>query len=194
MKVYPLALLLVLLVLSMTGCTKELEQPKRPEPPSLVPGAEATPSAVAGIRWTVPERWSGHPPRQMRVATYMIPPAEGDDEGGECAVFHFPGGQGGDLESNINRWLGQFENIDTPVRDTRKVNGLSVTTIAVGGTYLSPGGPMMQSQGKKENYRLLGAIVEAPEGLVFFKLTGPARTIAAAGKEFETLVGSVTGS
>jgi hypothetical protein len=51
---------------------------------------------------------------------------------------------------------------------------------------------MMESQGKKENYRLLGAIVEAPEGLVFFKFTGPAKTIAAADTEFDALIGSVS--
>lgn len=194
MKVFQYALAAMCAGTLLAGCTKEQEPPKRPDPPSLTPGSGSSAAAAAGIRWTVPSRWSEHPPRQMRVATYMIPAAEGDDEGAECAVFHFPGGQGGDLEANIDRWLGQFENIDRPVRATKKVGDLPVTTIAVGGTYLAPGGPMMQSQGKKENYRLLGAIIEAPEGLVFFKLTGPAGTVAAAEKEFESLVGSVTGS
>jgi hypothetical protein len=50
----------------------------------------------------------------------------------------------------------------------------------------------MQSQGKKPGWRLSGAIIEAPEGLVFFKCTGPAVTIEKAGKEFEELVKSVT--
>jgi hypothetical protein len=38
---------------------------------------------------------------------------------------------------------------------------------------------------------MLGAIVEAPEGNVFFKLTGPAKTVAAAEKQFEALLKSV---
>jgi hypothetical protein len=128
----------------------------------------------------------------MRVATYMIQPAEGDTEGAECAVFFFGNGQGGDLQSNINRWVGQFENPGKPDQAKREVNGLSVTTVSVMGTYLAPGGPMMQSQGKKANFRLLGAIVEAPEGMVFFKMTGPEKTIASAEKKFDELVGSVT--
>ncbi|MBF8248785.1 MAG: hypothetical protein HW374_1585 [Bacteroidetes bacterium] len=49
---------------------------------------------------------------------------------------------------------------------------------------------MMQSQGKKENYRLLGAIVEAPKGSVFFKFTGPANTISTATPEFDAMVSS----
>jgi hypothetical protein len=49
---------------------------------------------------------------------------------------------------------------------------------------------MMQSTGKKPGYRLLGAIVEAPEGNVFFKLTGPDATVGAAQAELDALVAS----
>ena len=40
-------------------------------------------------------------------------------------------------------------------------------------------GPMAASGVNKPGYRLLGYIVEAPKGAVFFKLTGPAKTVAA---------------
>jgi hypothetical protein len=53
---------------------------------------------------------------------------------------------------------------------------------------------MMQTQEKKPGYRLLGAIVEAPRGLVFFKCTGPAATIGKAQADFQGLVGSLTKS
>ncbi len=71
------------------------------------------------------------------------------------------------------------------------VAGLRVTRAQVGGTYLAPGGPMMQSTGKRPGYRLLGAIAEGPEGNVFFKLTGPAATVAAAEPAFDALVVSL---
>jgi hypothetical protein len=80
----------------------------------------------------------------------------------------------------------------TMERSSRDVNGMKVTLVKVSGTYLAPSGPMMQSQGKKENYRLLGAIVEGPEGSVFFKFTGPANTISAAEESFNTLISSLT--
>ena len=51
---------------------------------------------------------------------------------------------------------------------------------------------MMQSQGKKPGWRLIGAIVEAPEGLVFFKCVGPAATMQKAEKEFEKLLASLS--
>jgi|WetSurMetagenome_2_1015567.scaffolds.fasta_scaffold18084_3 hypothetical protein len=194
MKVLALVGVCVLVVgLLVPGCAKEQQPPKQQEPPSLTQGSgsEATPTSAAGIEWTVPSRWSQHPPRQMRIATYMIPAAEGDPEAAECAVFHFGADQGGDVQSNISRWVNQFEDAGKPVQSTKEVHGLPVTLVTVSGTYLAPGGPMMQSQGKKTNYRLLGAIITAPGGSVFFKLTGPVKTVGTAEQEFDALVGSV---
>jgi hypothetical protein len=157
--------------------------------PDVVAAHDA--NTIAGVHWTRPEEWGVMPPRQMRIATYSLPAAEGDAEGGECAVFYFGSGQGGDITANIDRWVSQFEN-GKPQQSLKEVNGLKVTLVQIAGTYLAPGGPMMQSQGKKENYRLLGAIVDAPEGSVFFKLTGPAKTIAASEADFNKLVGSLS--
>lgn len=146
---------------------------------------------AAGIVWSYPSRWKKEGARPMRVATYSIPAAEGESESGECAVFYFGSGQGGDIDMNIQRWGSQFENAGQAVKTTSQANGMNVTRVQISGTYLAPAGPMMESQGKKENYRLLGAIVEAPEGMVFFKFTGPSKTIAAAEGEFDAMVGSV---
>jgi len=113
-------------------------------------------------------------------------------EAGECGVFFFGRGQGGSIEDNLTRWKGQFEPPPAAKPVQKTVNGLKVHEIDLSGTYLAPGGPMMQSQGKKPGWRLLGAIVEAPDGLVFFKCTGPAATMAKAEKDFQTLVKSLS--
>jgi hypothetical protein len=126
----------------------------------------------------------------MRVATYAVPAAKGS-EPGECAVFFFGAGQGGSTEANVERWSRQFEGTPKPERTSTDVAGLPVTRVQLAGTYLAPGGPMMQSTGKKAGYRLLGAIVEAPQGNVFFKLTGPAPTVASALPGFDALVASI---
>ena len=44
---------------------------------------------------------------------------------------------------------------------------------------------------KKPNFRMRAAIIEAPQGLVFFKLTGPRNTVAAADGDFNSLLASV---
>lgn len=171
---------------------KELQSGQEPQMPEGHPDISSMSggNSVAGVTWTVPSRWSNGPMKQMRVATYNIPPAGGDAEGGECGVFFFGGGQGGDVQMNIDRWVGQFENA-RPEQSSKEVNGMKVTLVKIAGTYLAPSGPMMQSSGKKENYRLLGAIVAAPEGSVFFKLTGPAKTVASAEGDFNALVASL---
>jgi hypothetical protein len=163
---------------------------------SEVPAAPAAPAPSGGrsegagpVKWTAPSRWDAKPASGMRAATYNIPAAKGDSEGAECAVF---ANLGGGVEANINRWIGQFEKTDgSPNQKKETINGLPVTTVDVSGTFKG-GGPMMgQSGGPKAGYRLLGAIVEGPEGDVFFKLTGPAKTIASAESEFQAMIKSI---
>ena len=164
------------------GCKKE------------APGSDMLGQAkgqVAGLTWSVPKNWTVGPEKQMRAATYLVGSEAGDAEGGECAVFYFGQGVGGDNESNIARWVSQFEQPDGPKNESKEVNGMKVTIVQIAGTYLAPSGPMMMASGKKENFRLRGAIVEGPQGSVFFKCTGPAKTITAASAEFDAMIGSL---
>jgi hypothetical protein len=163
----------------------------------LVVAAVAQAEEAGGLTWSAPKEWEAQGARAMRVATYRIPAAKGDAEPGELAIFYFGQGQGGGVDANIKRWVGQFQKPDgAPLTDkdakTKKesVNGLPVTTVDVKGTYAG-GGPMMGPSTPKPGYRLLGAIVEGPEGAIFFKLTGPEKTVAAAEKPFHKMLESV---
>lgn len=158
-------------------------------PPTAKAAAPRT-EAAGGIEWKVPAHWTSGAGSSMRVATYAVPAAKGG-EPAECAVFFFGPGQGGSVDANVERWSRQFEGTPQPQRSASSVGGLQVTRVQLAGTYLAPGGPMMQSTGKRPGSRLLGAIVQAPEGNVFFKLTGPAASVAAAQADFDTLVGSI---
>lgn len=152
---------------------------------------ETDDAAVAGMLWSYPSRWQKGAPRMMRAATYNLPAAEGTTEAGECAVFFFGAGQGGDVDLNIQRWVAQFENGVTTEKKDRMVGEIPVTTVAIEGSYLSPGGPMMESQGVKQGYKLLGAVISAPGGMVFFKLTAPKAIADGAALEFDAMVESV---
>ena len=157
--------------------------------PKEIPPESAASAHSGGVKWTAPTRWEAKPASGMRAATYVIPAATGDSEGGECPVFiNIAGG----VQANIDRWIGQFEKTDgAPVQKKETINGLPVTIVDVSGTFKG-GGPMMgQSGGPKAGYRMLGAIVEGPDGEVFFKLTGPAKTVAAAQEEFQAMLKSL---
>jgi hypothetical protein len=71
------------------------------------------------------------------------------------------------------------------------INGLIVTTVDVSGIFKGGGAMMGSTSGPKTSYRLLGAIAQGPEGEIYFKLTGPAKTIAAAQGEFQTMLQSI---
>lgn len=140
--------------------------------------------SAGGITWTAPATWKADAPRQMRAATYMVPPANGDGEQGECAVFYFGEGEGGAVDANIQRWVSQFDGAPKPKQKKEKLGGFDVTTVEVEGTYQSSMGGPMGPKTAKPGFKLLGAIVEGPKGNVFFKFTGPAKTVDAGRADF----------
>ena len=129
----------------------------------------------------------------MRVAEYVVPRASGDAADAECTVITFGPSQGGSVSDNVDRWVRQFNPLSgAPTRATRQVGGMSVTRVEVAGSYhpmSMPGGPSAPTT--EPGARLVGAIVEAPSGLWFFKLTGPDATVRAAAPELDTLLESV---
>jgi hypothetical protein len=197
----------VLAALSTLSCKKTPEptgssSPFLPDPkPSAalpVPTAAPPPSAKAlppvEITWVDPPEWKrSERPNPMRKATYLIPRAQGDTEDGELGVFYFGPGQGGGIEANVDRWVKQFKDVpaERVRREDRTTNGMRTHVIEVqSGTFnansMGHGGEKL-----KKNYALLGAIVEAPSGAYFFKLTGPKKTVTAAKKPFDALIASV---
>ena len=143
----------------------------------------------AGIHWTAPSNWKSEGERPMRLATYRVPSASGDQEGGECAVYYFGQGQGGSVEANIDRWKGQFQGSkDTPKVEKRTIHSLKITTLDVSGAYTGMGGPRAPQGPPKQGYRLLGAVVEGPQGSIFFKFAGPMKTVAQNQSAFEKML------
>jgi hypothetical protein len=163
----------------------------------LLPSLAAAESA-GGLSWKAPATWKTDAQKPMRVATYKVPAAKGDTEEGECAVFYFGNGQGGSVDDNLKRWFGQFEQPDGKPSDKaaktkkEKIAGLDVSTVELAGTYGASMGPMAPTKTSKPGYRLLGAIVEGPQGNIFFKMTGPAKTVEGATKDFQKMLASMT--
>ncbi len=112
-------------------------------------------------------------------------------------MYYFGQGQGGTVQANLDRWIGQFQQPNgKPSKDVAKISkktihGLNVTIVDVSGTYTGMGGPMSPVHSSKNGYRLLGAIVEGPQGAVFFKFTAPVKTVAANQANFDKLLDSL---
>ena len=93
----------------------------------------------------------------------------------------------------MDRWIGEFETPAKPERSSGSMNGIPVSRVRVKGTYRAHAGGM---GGKSDapaaaHQELVAAIVEAPGGSVFFKLTGPATTVDAAYGEFDRMMQSL---
>ncbi len=149
---------------------------------------------AGGLFWKPPAGWTAEPPNSpMRVVTYRIPAATGDAEPGELGVFYFGVGEGGSADANVERWTAQFtpeSGSAKPLRRVETVNRIRVTRVSVEGTYSSgmPGGPKTAKSG----FALVGAIAEGPGGNVFFKLTGPRKTVQKSAPQFEALLRSLS--
>ena len=160
----------------------------------VAPSGALLAESAAGIRWTAPAGWKAEAPRPMRAATYSIGLAAGDQGIAECIVNYFGPGQGGGVDANLERWKGQVQGPDGKAAPAsvakRTVRGVPIVVVDSSGAYTGMGGPFAASK-PVPGYRLLGAIVEAPGGTVFFKLTGPAKTIAAQEKAFNQLLATI---
>ncbi len=183
------------------GCDKK-DVPAVPSAPAAAPAAASaasgagmapTPTRELGIAFDDPPGWKRLTPSSaMRAASFEVPPAAGDPEAGDLGVFYFGPTQGGSLEQNVKRWRDSFPDVaeDKVKRSQRNPSGLLQHLVEIeDGTYSSgmPGAPKTPKAG----YALLGAIVEAPTGNYYFKLTGPKATVAAARPKFLSLLDSV---
>ena len=167
----------------------------RGRPVPISPGGGASP-AQADLVWTAPEGWTSVPPSSsMRRAQYALSAAPGDAARGECAVFYFGPGQGGDIQANVDRWASQFKSetgggSPAPSVTEGTVSGMKVLKVTIEGTY-SPSPMMGGDLTPKPGSLLLGAIIEGPDSNWFFKCTGPKKTLEAHRNEFEAMIGSI---
>ncbi|MCP5150188.1 MAG: hypothetical protein H6983_10470 [Ectothiorhodospiraceae bacterium] len=145
--------------------------------------------AILGLRGDVPVGWPAErPATSMRVVQHRVPGPVGE---ATLAVFWFGRNQGGSASANIARWTSQFSTADGgpvhPTIETTTVAAMPVTLVTLRGSYargvgMGPIGAPVPDQ------MLLAAVVESPEGNLYFQLWGPAATVTSALPDFRTLV------
>ena len=148
---------------------------------------EGDPAEDVVLQWTKPDGWDDVPVTgSMRLATYRIHHAKDDTEDAEMSVTQV----GGDVESNISRWVNQFEEKPTPSRKEFHFDQIKATVVKLSGTYTG-GGMQGAAPQPKPNMSLLAIIVETGGEPYFFKMTGPTGTVSAASEGFSNLVKSL---
>lgn len=161
---------LALLVLCLVGAAT-----LRAEDPATFP--------VGGLTFKRPAEWTWVPVSSpMRKAQLKVPGTKAD-EFADITFFHFGAGSGGDIQSNAQRWMGQFKGAEGAGKiEPQEIGGAKVTLVTTEGTFNSgmPGGPTTPL----ENQALLGAIIEHGDGNVFVKMTGPAALVKSSRQKF----------
>ena len=76
-------------------------------------------------------------------------------------------------------------------RDSQTINGLKMSMVDVSGTFVAEMRPGATERYNKPNFRLRAAVVETPRGPYYIKLTGPAKTVDAAGADFQKFLSTV---
>ncbi len=180
-----------------------LVQPAAAQAVADAPAAEAPARgftiADGGFSLEAPQGWQRVQPKFGMIETEFSIPAEGGETAGTPAQ---PGrmtvmGAGGSIQDNIDRWYGQFSQLDgSATKDkatTKKLNlaGCRVTLVDIPGTFKdAPGGPFAGGATvERPGYRMLAAVVETPDrGNYFLKFYGPAATVEKHAAGFRTMV------
>lgn len=169
--------------------TQSTPAAQQQSPPMPTPGAARTAdgkaTVLAAVAFTPPAGWQDLGPSNMRAAQYRRAAVGGDNAGAEVNVFYFGPASGGGVDANLQRWINQMVMPDggdpsaAAKHSTFTADGMAGHVVTLEGTYKS-GGPMMGGTPTLlEGYRLVGVVLEGPEGSLFFKLTGPVASAKA---------------
>jgi hypothetical protein len=151
---------------------------------------------VGDLKFTIPSKWKIELVESpARGGQWRVPPLHGEGEGGEVVAFFFGPGVGGSARENIDAWIGTMFNAEGhPAAAEIKhhdTGGMRISQVVLFGTYnqvvLLPGVPPVL----KSNYGLLGAVIENPQGNIYWRFTGPEPLITATLPLFNKVIDSV---
>ncbi len=143
---------------------------------------------VGGLKFARPVKWEVQAAGGMRKAQFKVADAK-TGAGAEVVFFHFGPQGGGGVKANVDRWLGQFVEKGAALKsksDEVTVGKSKVHYVSATGTYMD--GPPLGEKTARANYSLFGAIIEAADGSIFVKMTGPAALTQSSIPAFKEMV------
>jgi hypothetical protein len=142
-----------------------------------------------------PSTWESVPPKSGIVEYEFKAPKDKKEDSARITIMQATGG----IAANVDRWKGQFEGVkEGDVKEEKKdITGATVHIVDIAGTFKDSmgGGPFAPGKiEKRENYRMLGAIIETKDsGTIFVKMTGPQATVESLAEDFKKSVLEVKG-
>ena len=158
--------------------------------PAQTPPPQPVAFRIGSVRFDRPEGWSYSRPTDGVRAAQLEKKSAGSPL--RITFTRFPPGSGGTVQANVDRWQAQFLALDSPAEvQTPAGTAAPLTVVKLHGTMKGgvPGGPARDTPG----LLLLGAILEAPDGWVVVKLTGPKSAVVREEKMFWEMVRAAAG-
>lgn len=174
MRTHLLAIASILIPAGVASAQKKVESDEKAKPVVIeLRGTDLT--------MVTPKNWETKKPRFPDIINYEFA-APADAKEGEPTAKITISRAGGSVKANIARWEGQMEKINKDKSNTTemKVAEQKVTLVDLHGSFKDTMGapPMMRVKPKiRDNYRMLGAVIETKGGLQFVKAIGPAEVM-----------------
>ena len=145
---------------------------------------------IGSLRFDRPEGWNYSRPADGIRAAIL----EKKTAGAPLVITftRFPQGSGGTVQANVDRWQAQFLAQDLPAEIQTPAGTVApLTLVKLRGTMKGgvPGGTAKEAP----DTLLLGGILEAPDGLVVVKLSGPKAGVGREEKVFLGLIETAAG-
>jgi len=154
---------------------------------SSAPGNAVPPTPKAGLpqlTWQTPDGWKEVAPGEMRVASFKVQGAAGQQA--DVSVIPLPGLAGSD-DANVNRWRGQAGLPPLSPDDLKK----SSEDVVAGGQPAQLYDIAGQNPGNGNAERILGVIQHRDDTAWFFKMTGDAALVEDQKPAFVALLKSL---
>ena len=155
------------------------------------------PVVVGGMTFTPATQWQDFGPSKSRVAGYAYGPLKDEPDSATVLVTFTPGGGADDISRQQEQWFSQMALLDGrdphtgAIQYDLQIDGMTVHMMSLFGIYIIPAAPGSYQKIEKRPYRLLAAIVEAPDGNVHLKLTGPDYTATIMIEAYMTMIKSI---
>lgn len=155
------------------------------------------PVVVGGMTFTPATQWQDFGPSKSRVAGYAYGPLKDEPDSATVLVTFTPGGGADDISRQQEQWFSQMALLDGrdphtgAIQYDLQIDSMTVHMMSLFGIYIIPAAPGSYQKIEKKPYRLLAAIVEAPDGNVHLKLTGPDYTATIMIEAYMTMIKSI---
>ena len=154
---------------------------------------------LATLKFDAPPDWvSKAPSSSMRVAEWSLPKAAGDAEDATLTLYFFGASQGGNVQANLDRWIGQMAQPDGRAVKRRREDVVAHLARPESHArrrdrHLRRGSDVRARPSTSTSPAFASAprVVETPGGPYFVKLAGPGRRSRSGSDSFKAFLKSL---